>query len=207
MLNLKVAMNLLTVFSKIVIGINMLMFNFSTAVEPVISYPLEGDVVEGVVEILGSVPETDLSFAKLSYSYHGDEENWFLIARIDKPVENGLLATWDTSTITDGNYQLKLTIKTTDGAKKEVIISNITVANYSRQEVQLNGEGNIAGAGAMTTRTSSPGELTPTPLPANPAAISDGELRRTIVKGGIFGSVIILAIMSWTTIRTKFNRR
>jgi len=200
-------MALISLFSRLLIGFNLLFLNEVSAVEPVITSPISGSVVEGIVEIRGSVPESDFSTAKVSYSYAGDEANWFLIARIEQPVEEDVLAIWDTSTITDGIYQLRLTVKNTSGEKQEVIISDIRVANYTRVEhQQAAAEINTAMLTPTPDTTTAIAPL-PTSLSANPASISDKEISKAVLNGGLFGLAVVIVFVIWTSIKTYLNRR
>ena len=88
-LNLTVAM-----ITKILVGLLALFFASSSGVmlpeNIVISYPAKGDSVQGVVEIKGTVISDFYSSAEIYFGYANKEtENWFLITRLDQPIENG----------------------------------------------------------------------------------------------------------------------
>lgn len=160
-----------------------------------ISSPEQGTVVSGIVEVYGSIPPESFASAKLSYAYLLDtEENWFLINRIDKPVDSGLLGSWDTTLISDGLYQLKLIVKTTNGEKFESIVKDIQVANYSSAEAPEIQE----GASILTTgegkNTGVASSNQPTDLPANPASIQEKEIRRSIYIG--MGVAVIFTVLA-----------
>ena len=149
-----------------------------------ITSPEQGTVVSGIVEIYGGISPEKFASAKLSYMYLLDtEENWFLINRIEKPVENGLLGSWDTTLISDGLYQLKLTVKTTDGEKFEYLVKDIQVANYSRVEAPAVQE---EASTVSVENERIPGmtsDIRPTDLPPNPASIQEKEIRSSIFIG------------------------
>lgn len=205
MLNLKIAMTSITFLSSLLLGFHLLFQTISSSGEVVISYPQNGGVVEGVVEIRGSIPAEDFASARVAYSYVGDEDNWFLIARIEQPVEDGLLAAWDTSTITDGIYQLRLTVKTTSGSKLETIVSDLRVANYSHMPTQT--VDSSASRELQTTPIESLSTKVPTALPANPAAISMEEFKRTLLAGGLSGIAIVIVFIFLYTVKKFQNRR
>ena len=160
-----------------------------------ITSPGQGTVVNGIVEIYGSVSPEKFASAKLSYMYLLDsEENWFLINRIEKPVENGLLGNWDTTLISDGLYQLKLIVKTTDGEKYEYLVKDIQVANYSRVEAPAVQE-EVSTVSVETERI--PGmssDVRPTELPPNPASIQEKEIRSSIFIG--MGVAVIFTVLA-----------
>ncbi|HOV06921.1 MAG TPA: hypothetical protein PLV27_06645 [Anaerolineaceae bacterium] len=195
MLNLKIAMLKLLFFKPLYLLLSILFASQQGASAILISSPEQGTVVSGIVEVYGSIPPENFASAKLSYAYLLDaEENWFLINRIDKPVDSGLLGSWDTTLISDGLYQLKLIVKTTNGEKFEYIVKDVQVANYSRAEAHAVQEGAsvlTTGEGKNTGATSS---NQPTDLPANPASIQEKEIRRSIYIG--MGVSVIFTVLA-----------
>ena len=204
MLNLKVGMSILALFFRatlltLVVGTGL---QYSTGL--VISSPTEGEVVEGIVEIRGNLPANDFQSARLAYAYAGDaEKEWFLISKLDQPGEDLLLAAWDTTTITDGVYQLRLILKTTTGEKVNVITQNITVANYSSPE-DVHDLSETVIPVLPTAELATYGlRSTPTPLAPNPAAISLVETRSVLIKGGMAGIGIIIFVKILSLIKNK----
>jgi hypothetical protein len=204
MLNLKIVMTPLTLLPIILLGLSSV-FQVITSDDVIISSPETGSEVEGVVEIHGNVPQADFSTAKVTYSYAGDDDSWFLITRLDHSVEDGILATWDTSTITDGIYQIRLTVKTVDGAKFESIVTDVRVANYSPLATHPNeSETVVALQTYLPVETSTMNAATP--LAANPAAISDAEIKKTILAGGITGAAVVIMFILWLSIKNHLTR-
>jgi hypothetical protein len=192
-----------------VISIITLLFS-SSLVTPGLSItsPQSGSVVEGIVEIRGSIPEEDFSSAKISYSYaQGKDENWFLITRLDKAVQDDVLATWDTTTITDGNYQLKLVVKTSTGNTYEVIVEDIQVANYSRAENLTTSIVNEPELLAPMTESTAVIAQGPTALPANKASINDDEIRFTIIAGIMIGCGLLVSLVLYASLQAYRRRR
>ena len=78
---------------------------------PMITSPRPGEALQGVIAVQGSTDVLDFESAELSFAYQdGGEETWFLIANLKNPVEDQRLAEWDTTTIADGTYQLRLRV-------------------------------------------------------------------------------------------------
>ncbi len=74
-----------------------------------ISQPIEGSEVSGTVDIMGSVSAPGFGGYQVEYGFGNDPQGWGLVQeRQDISVENGLLASWDTSTL---NYAGPLTIR------------------------------------------------------------------------------------------------
>ena len=71
-------------------------------------YPLDGDTVEGKVELKGTVNVADLGFYKYEYKPSGDP-TWTTIAGGSLPVTEGALGgLWQTDSLVPGDYQLQL---------------------------------------------------------------------------------------------------
>ena len=207
MLNLKIVMTLFSVLFPVFIGVNLLLFSFTGADNPEISYPAQGDVLEGIVEIRGSIPEADFSSARIQFSYSGDETTWFLISRVEKPVKDDLLAIWDTSTITDGQYQLRLIVRTKDGGRKEVVVPDILVANYSPSPTETPGFEKTMLPQTPVNTEKTEVVISPTFLSANPAVIEDNEIRAAILTGGLVGIVFVIIIIISNTLHNFKTRK
>jgi len=194
-LNLKIAMLKLFFFKPIYLLLSILFASQQGASTILISFPEQGSVVSGIVEVYGSIPPESFASAKLNYAYLLDtEENWFLINRIDKPVDSGLLGSWDTTLISDGLYQLKLIVKTTNGEKFEYIIKDVQVANYSRAEAPTVLEGASALTAGEGINTGVASSNQPTDLPDNPASIKEREIRRSIYIG--MGVAVVFTVLA-----------
>ena len=173
-----------------------------------ITSPEKGAVVEGVVEIRGSVPEDGFSSAELQYAYSQSAvETWFLIKRLDHVVQDDVLASWDTTTITDGLYRIKLVVQNQDGKENEVIVDDVQVSNYSRVQGQPEGDlpeqtGNTPSAVEVLVATPAPTELI-----SNPASILRQEVRRTVVSGIIFACATLGLLVLYTSIQSRRRRR
>jgi hypothetical protein len=101
----------------------------------VIVDPQPGQALKGVVAIMGRTTLSSFRSAEVLFGYTNDpSQTWFLIAESASPVEAGLLAEWDTSTLTDGNYTLRLVVNRTDGSRVVVIVPGLRVRNYSPVE-------------------------------------------------------------------------
>ena len=112
---------------------SLILFLAAVAVRPVAAqgrlpsfHPKQGDVLQGVVTIRGSSNETGFLSAEVDFAYAGDTTGtWFLIATGSQPVDSNILASWDTTTITDGNYNLRLRVTLTDGTHLRMPLSRI----------------------------------------------------------------------------------
>lgn len=97
-----------------------------------ISNPVEGSLVQNQVSISGKTDVNGFSRSEVEFSYNSSPiETWFLLSRSDQPVKDGQLAQWDTSTLTDGDYSIRLRVFFTDGSWRDATVPGIRVRNYT----------------------------------------------------------------------------
>ncbi len=172
-----------------------------------ITAPTTGEVVEGVVEIRGSVPEEGFLSAEVLYAYaQTGKETWFLIKRLDKVVQDDVLAAWDTTTITDGVYHIKLVVTKVGDHRNEVVVENIQVSNYSRAPGQ-----NEMGVNTQTEKRSVVAEIrapvsTEIEKKINPASIQPQEIQRTIIIAILAVCVALSSIAIYSAIQSRRRR-
>jgi hypothetical protein len=165
------------------------------AVEPGISFPQPDTEVQGVINILGFIPSENLATADLAFSYAADStDTWFPLALAPQPAEAGLIATWDTTRLSDGFYNLRLRLYMSDGVLVRTV-KNIRIRNYSPIETPT------LPASSTFTPTALPSPTPPlptdtvtptftpapsaTPLPPNPATLSQAEILLNLGKGAL----------------------
>jgi len=172
---------------------------------PIVSIqsPAAGKALQGNVAILGNTAVEDFASANLYFGYTQDPTGtWFLIQSFDQPIANGALAQWDTTTITDGTYDLKLSVLLRDGDQVDKIIPALRVRNYTAIETDTPTPVTptatpLPGAPTSTpTRSPTPILPTGTPLPANPAQLSTMALMDSLGKGAllVFGLFAVLGL-------------
>ena len=76
---------------------------------------------------------------------------WFNIKTSDKNPPDGLLGVWDTSSISDGNYRLRLTVYYKDSTKAEYFADEIRVRNYSPIETDTPAPGVLTSPTQVTS--------------------------------------------------------
>jgi len=167
--------------------------------------PTDGQVLTGVVEIKGSVPGDDFRYAEVSYAFEdGSAPNWFPLNRLEKPVYDDVLARWDTTTITDGVYRLRVAVYRSDGSTDEITLQGLRVGNYTHYD-----EASPTEQAAVVESQTAPVELTPTStplprptdLPANPAAMDRGDLRLSMISGLTFSVILLLVLGIYAFVR------
>jgi hypothetical protein len=166
--------------------------------------PRGGDALQGVVAIQGSAAAEGFQSAELAFAYQADRTGtWFLLWQSRRPVAEGVLTPWDTTTITDGVYRLRLQVLYTNGEVVEQRVEGLRVRNYSPVETST--------PGAVSTESAARPTATPPPPPAvdyhpaagagavqggkmaptNPAQVTSEDLR----DGAITGAMAVLGGM------------
>jgi hypothetical protein len=163
--------------------------------QPVILSPRQGEVLQGTVTITGSSAETGFLSSEVDFAYAGDTTGtWFLVAAASQPVDSNTLATWDTTTITDGNYNLRLRVYLKDGTHLDAIIPDLRVRNYTPVETPTPAPTAILPTLTPTDTLTPTPFPTPTPLPVNPAVLTQADISTSLVYGGL-GAVILIIIL------------
>ncbi len=190
-----------------------LLISFSSAraqsqpVKPVVISPRAGEAVIGLTEISGVTGLPGFQRVEVEYRYTNDPKNtWFLIAEADRSVNPGKIADWDTSLISDGIYDLRVTVFFADGNSQSTTVPGLRVRNYSPVETSTPQDpGKIAAsltpeATAVPTRTPRP---TPAPLSPNPAVLTRADLNASMLRGaGVGLGFFILFGIYWITKRS-----
>ena len=186
-----------------------------------ISYPLPGQALQGDILITGSTPVEGFAGYEISFGYAQDPTNtWFQLQYATQPVDNGVLAHWDTTTITDGDYILRLVLFMSDGSQMTQTIPALRVRNYSPIETDTPtplppsatpAPGTPLPPSATPTNTPIPSATpvppTPTPLPTNPASISKSDILATIGSGAGVGAGMLLLFGAIVGIRQWWRNR
>ena len=167
-----------------------------------ISSPTEGQIVQGVVVVSGSVTVLGFSSYELSFSYNDDPtQTWFVLATSSLPVFESELGTWDTTTLTDGNYNLRLRVFLLDGTVQETTVSGLRVRNYtpvptatftSTPTAIVQFAPPTAQLIMPAAATVTPSLPTPTPLPSNPASLQGASIASALGRGAILALLLFL---------------
>jgi len=162
--------------------------------------PREGQALQGVELLDGRIRGDGFIQGKIAFSYAGaSDPTWFFIADIlpgaDGGAQTSFQVEWDTTQITDGNYDLRVVAEYQDGAAIYELIPNLRIRNHSPVETATPApvsEDSTAEQIPTTTIEPTP-ENTPTPLPPNPAEVQSGDLYKVLRFSGI--TVVVLFIV------------
>jgi len=173
-----------------------------------ISAPASGGVLQGQVEITGTSAVDGFFASELSFAFASDTTNtWFLIHGTDSPVTEGLLAVWDTTLVTDGDYDLRLRVTMQDGSLIETFVTGLRIRNQTPTETPtpeptFTPEPFDTPSATLLPPTPQPAPTstrlpTPTLLPPNPVAVTSSEIYSSLGRGIllILVSFIIVGIL------------
>src|SRR5574341_1233348 len=176
-----------------------------------ITAPAAGDVLRGEVTITGHVDIPNFIFAQLDFAYASNPtDTWFNIQTFSQPIVDSTLAVWNTASITDGDYVLRLRVTLEDGTFQEVMVpvkvmndvplSTPTVIHPTSTPetvVQIPTPFLLA---ASPTPTNLP-RPTPTMLPSNPASLGQNQIYRSLGRGALV--MIGLFVLAGLIIRIR----
>jgi len=164
--------------------------------------PREGQVVQGLVEITGNVTLLGISSYELSFAYNDDPtETWFVLPSNVLPVFEGVLGTWDTTTLTDGDYSLRLRATLLDGSVQETTVTNLRVRNYtpvptSTATMTSTPVSLLLAPTAQVivpaVATAIPSLPTPTPYPDNPVGLGLSSISDSLGRSAILVVLLFL---------------
>lgn len=168
---------------------------------PGILSPSEGQALQGSVPVFVNALPEGFKSGELTFSYVKNPlDTWFFVADVKKMSNDGKIADWDTTTLTDGNYTLRLTITLQDGSQETFTVPNLRVRNYSPIETstptppaptQTSRPGDTPIPTATLPASPSPIPLTSTPLPPNPAQVTTGKLGASLIEGTLIAFATI----------------
>ncbi|MCY3780725.1 MAG: hypothetical protein OXG78_10485 [Chloroflexi bacterium] len=99
-----------------------------------IDAPLPGQIVSGSVRIIGTVEAAELLNFYFEFGLEADagSAEWYpaTLPRVET-VRSGVLGTWTTTTLKDGNYALRLIVRAGDCQPQQLIIGTFEVRNNS----------------------------------------------------------------------------
>lgn len=166
--------------------------------QPAIRAPGGGEALQGQVAIIGTNDVPGFRSAELAFGYQSDASgSWFLLQQSNTPVKEGTLANWDTTTITDGVYQIRMQIFLQDGQVLERKVTGLRVRNYTTIETstpEALPPGQPTATSTSTPRADfQPSPVDITPLPTNPIQVTAQHLESSAVQGvlAVFGAVLL----------------
>ncbi len=148
--------------------------------------PQPGQALQGNFPVVVDTTVQKFQSVELTFAYaNNPTESWFLIYQGIQPISNGPLVAWDTSLITDGDYDLRLVVTFLDGSRQTVEVKGVRVRNYTPVETDTPQPAVPTPLPVLAdtliptiTPTFTPALPRPseTPLPPNPAVLSQADI-------------------------------
>jgi hypothetical protein len=167
-----------------------------------IQSPVSGQALQGNIPVLGDLAVTGFSSTELLFSYADNPTGtWFLIQNITGASAGSPLAQWDTTTISDGTYTLRIVVQLADGSEIEQSVTGLRVRNYTPIETETPTPVTPTVAPVLVgtptaTPTPTPIPPTPTPFPQNPAQLTGQQYGEGFGKGAlaVFGFFALMGL-------------
>lgn len=185
----------------------------STPSQVGIIFPAPGDALQGSVPISANIAAEGFLRAELTFAYADDAaKTWFLIFETDQPTRDGELTQWDTTTLTDGQYTLRLSVTLEDGSQLFATVQNLRVRNYTPIETNTPAptETPVPGDTPIPTPTPTP-TITPIPptstaLPPNPAELTSQDITLSLGKGALGATAMLVLLGLYAAVRNAIRR-
>ena len=178
--------------------LSLLLILFSMAAQdtpPVaITSPAPDALLRGQVTITGNVQFTSFLSAQLDFAYASDPTNtWFNIQSFSQPLTDSTLAVWDTTSITDGDYVLRLRVNFEDGTFQDVTVpiqigNDVQPTPTPEPTVTPEPESVLIPTPFLLVASPTPTEPprpTPTALPPNPVSLGQTQIYASLGRGAL----------------------
>jgi hypothetical protein len=159
-----------------------------------ITSPAPDELLRGQVTITGKVDVPGFVSAQLEFAYASNPTNtWFTIQSFSPPLTDSTLAIWDTMSITDGDYVLRLRVNFEDGTSQEasvpVRIGNDVLPTSTPEPTASPAPDTLLVPtpfllAVSPTPTDAP-RPTPTALPTNPVSIRQTQIYTSLGRGAL----------------------
>jgi hypothetical protein len=171
-----------------------------------IDSPTADEALQGSVDVVGTANSPGFASAELAFAYASDDsDTWFVIEELAEPVTNGVIAGWDTTQVSDGEYVLRLRVNSLDGTLQESTVP-VQIRNYTAPAVEtISPTATVPNPLQVPTAVVLPASpsavpnaaTVPSALPPNPAAATESGVFQGFARGALVaaGLAVVLGIM------------
>ena len=159
-----------------------------------ITSPVPDELLRGQVTITGRLDVPGFVSAQLDFAYASNPtDTWFNIQSFSQPLTDATLAVWDTTSITDGDYVLRLRVNLADGTLQEVTVpikigNDVLPTATPEPTSTLEAETVLIPTPFLLAASPTPTDLprpTPTALPTNSASIGQNAVYASVGRGAL----------------------
>lgn len=179
------------------------------AQQVLIDSPRPGEALQGQVSIIGTTDIEGIQSFEISFAYQRDDTNtWFLIGQGKGIFRGQTLAVWDTTTISDGIYRLRIRAFLNDGRTLESVITGLRVRNYTPIETSTPEPDRASPPEEVTTRPTDyhPMKLTNTVEAEHDLQVTTSMLGNSLVRGGFIALVFFIILAAYLGLRSLLRR-
>jgi hypothetical protein len=178
-----------------------------------ITSPSPGDTLRGTVTITGRANDPNFKSAQLDFGYASNPaDTWFTLQTFPQPVQDATLVTWDTLSITDGDYVLRLRMTLADGSFQDVTVpvsvrndaplATPTVVPTSTPVPEIEVQIPTPFLLAASPTPTEPPRPTPTVMPTNPVSLNQNAIYMSLGRGAL----VILGLFALAGIVLRLRR-
>jgi hypothetical protein len=180
-----------------------------------ITYPLDGNILTGIIPITGTITLPGFNLWELSFSYINNPTDTWFILKSGTETLNGEIYTWDTNALTDGDYVLRLRVYFSD-AYRNVLVSPVKVRNYSKEPPAPTQTPTITETLPATATTTPPEATitsmptlrpTPTAPPPNPVILTNEEIIESLLRGASYVALAFFLLAAFYYLLQRFSKR
>jgi hypothetical protein len=173
--------------------------------------PAPDEILRGQVTIAGKVDVPSFVSAQLDFAYAANPtDTWFAIETFSQPLADSTLATWDTTSITDGDYVLRLRVSFEDGTFQDVTvpfkIGNDFVPTPTPEPTSTpQADSVLIPTPFLLAASPTPTDVprpTPTALPSNPVSLGQNQIYASLGRGAL----VILGLFALAGIIMRVRR-
>ncbi len=176
-----------------------------------ITSPAPDEILRGQVTITGKVDVPSFVSAQLDFTYASNPtDTWFTIQTFSQPLVDSTLATWDTASITDGDYILRLRVSFEDGTFQDVTVpvkigNDFAPTPTSEPTSTPEADSVLIPTPFLLAASPTPTDVprpTPTPLPSNPVSLGQNQIYASLGRGAL----VILGLFALAGIIMRVRR-
>jgi hypothetical protein len=177
-----------------------------------ITSPAADELLRGQVTITGSANVPSFLSAQLDFAYASNPtDTWFSIQAFSQLPADSTLAEWDTTSITDGDYILRLRVNSQDGTVQEVTVpikigNDVQLATQTPEPTATpEAEMVLIPTPFLIAASPTPTDLprpTPTALPTNPVSLGQNQIYMSLGRGAL----VILGLFALAGLVVRVRR-
>jgi len=176
-----------------------------------ITSPASDELLRGQVTLTGRLDVPSFLSAGLDFAYASDPTGtWFNIQSFSQPLTDSTLAVWDTTSITDGEYVLRLRVDFEDGTFQEVTVpvrvgNDVLPPPTPEPTATPEPDAVLIPTPFLLAASPTPTDLprpTPTALAPNPVSLAQNQIYTSLGRGAL----VILGLFALAGLIVRVRR-